>query len=429
METRKLNELQVTDEISKLIPESLTDEEKILRLEEKEKRAAVIAWMTKDPEVNIIIAFSGGKDSIYMVLYCLFVLNIPAERIELWHHDVDGHGEELFDWKVTPDYCRAFAKAFGLKLLFSYRHGGIVKRLLRLHEPLESIYYQSEPDGPFYEIKSDPTRINDAGRWPSVNSDLQTRWCSPSVKIEVASAVFTNDPRFKGTKEKPTKTVFLTGERHDESTARLMLKEVEVYRSSEQKFVSYRHVILWRPNVEVTERMVWDMMEKHKVQAHPCYMIGWSRCSCQLCIFNQTPYWKTIMEISPEKITRMRELEVITASYPKNEGREHTLYDGMTIIEKATKPAPLSKELKAELKSLHAALIYLSSEEDKATIQARITEIEVMKTLPAEPVIDVNDPENAYWIKQATEKFDHPIIIDNWKLPKGAMSKIKCGAT
>ena len=64
METGKLNELQVTDEISKLIPESLTEEEKILRLDEKDTRAAVIAWMKNDPEVNVIIAFSGGKDSI-----------------------------------------------------------------------------------------------------------------------------------------------------------------------------------------------------------------------------------------------------------------------------------------------------------------------------------------------------------------------------
>ena len=59
----------------------------------------------------IIIAFSGVTDSIAMVLFYLFELNIPKERIELWHHDVDGHGEELFDWKTTPQYCQAFADA------------------------------------------------------------------------------------------------------------------------------------------------------------------------------------------------------------------------------------------------------------------------------------------------------------------------------
>ena len=378
------NELDITDTISKLIPESLSEEEKILKLEQGAKREAVIKWLQSDPEVKIIIAFSGGKDSIYMVLYFLFELNVPADRIELWHHDIDGHGEELFDWKTTPEYCRAFAKAFGLKLLFSYRKNGIVGRLLRLNEPLQNIYFQSEPDGPFHEVVSKQTAINEGGRWPAVSSDLNSRWCSAAVKISVAQAALTNDPRLNGTKEKPSKILFCTGERHDESTARESLKEVEVYRASDQRFVSYRHVLLWRPNVDVTERQVWDMMEKHKVQAHPCYMIGWNRCSCQLCIFNRPPIWNTILEISPEKVIRIRELEEQTASFPRNNGIEQTLYHGRTILEQA---------------------------------------------VLGEAVIDVSDPENAYWIKQATVKYDHPIIIDNWTLPKGAKSKITCGAT
>lgn len=383
MDNTEIGEIGITNDIDKLRKESQSEEERIISLEQKEQRESVIRWIKEDEEVKIIIAFSGGKDSIYMVLYYLFELNIPAHRIELWHHDVDGHGEELFDWKVTPEYCVAFANAFGLKLLFSYRKGGIVGRLLRKDEPLGDVYFQSEPGGKFHCAKSKESEKDTGGRWMQVGSNMKLRWCSGTVKIDVASRVLTNDPRLNGTKEKPTKIVFNTGERHDESTARKNLKEVEIYRN--EKMVSYRHVILWRPNVEVTEQQVWDLIKKHKVQAHPCYMIGWNRCSCQLCIFNASEYWRTLLTISPEKMIRFRELEEQTASFEVNKGKEHTLYDGLTIFQKA--------------------------------IQG------------GDGIVDMSDPVTAYWVKQATEKFDHPIIIENWKLPKGALTKLNCGAT
>jgi len=34
-----------------------------------------------------IVAFSGGKDSIALVLYLLSV-GVPTHKIELWHHDM-----------------------------------------------------------------------------------------------------------------------------------------------------------------------------------------------------------------------------------------------------------------------------------------------------------------------------------------------------
>jgi 3'-phosphoadenosine 5'-phosphosulfate sulfotransferase (PAPS reductase)/FAD synthetase len=269
-----LSELAIKEKIGELQRESMSAAEKIIALEQKEQRERLIDWIKTDPEVKIIIAFSGGKDSIYMVLFYLYVLHIPPDRIELWHHDVDGHGEELFDWKSTPEYCMAFARAFNLKLLFSYRKGGIVGRLLRNNEPLGDVFYQSEPGGEFHCAKSDPNKLNTGGRWMQVGSDMKKRWCSSSVKIEVASRILTNDQRLQGSPERPVKIVFNTGERHDESTARKNLKEVEVYRGT--RLVSTRNVILFRPNVSISEQQVWQMMKAHRVQPHPCYMIGLS---------------------------------------------------------------------------------------------------------------------------------------------------------
>jgi hypothetical protein len=62
----------------------------------------------------------------------LLDLGVPRERIELWHHDVDGReGSRLMDWPVTRDYCRAFAAAFGLPIFFSWKVGGFEREMCR----------------------------------------------------------------------------------------------------------------------------------------------------------------------------------------------------------------------------------------------------------------------------------------------------------
>lgn len=45
----------------------------------------------------IIILFSGGKDST-ACYYKLLEMGVPKEKIELWHHDIDGgHAQEVCD--------------------------------------------------------------------------------------------------------------------------------------------------------------------------------------------------------------------------------------------------------------------------------------------------------------------------------------------
>ena len=345
------------------------------------QRSALTKYILENPSVKIPVAFSGGKDSIAMVLH-LLELGVPKSQMELWHHDVDGHGEELFDWHVTPEYCQAFADAIGIKLLFSYRAGGIVKRLLRNNEPRGDVYYQT-PDYQWHMTPSDHNALNTGGRWPSKGNDMNARWCSSEVKIDVASQILSNDPRLQGTRDKPMEILLCTGERHLESDKRATYAELQIYKKG--SFTANRKVLSWRPIIEYSEEMVWELLKKWKIQPHPCYYLGWGRCSCQLCIFNEAPYWAASYEISPEKIIRIRQLEIITARYPKNEGREHTLYDKMDIFEKSTM---------------------------------------------AKPVINLDTEEARFWIKQATEQFTLPIFVQGeWKLPSGAFKKENCGAS
>lgn len=74
-------------------------------------------------EINLV-AFSGGKDSVAMVLH-LLRSGVNPETIHLHHHDVDGGGLNLWDWQCTKSYCQAFADYFGLQIFFSGRVGGI----------------------------------------------------------------------------------------------------------------------------------------------------------------------------------------------------------------------------------------------------------------------------------------------------------------
>ena len=73
-----------------------------------------------------IIAFSGGKDSTACFLH-LLESGVPVEKIELWHHLIDGRSGSFMDWNVTEDYCRKFAAAFGVTIYFSWKEGGFKK--------------------------------------------------------------------------------------------------------------------------------------------------------------------------------------------------------------------------------------------------------------------------------------------------------------
>lgn len=59
----------------------------------------------------IVVLISGGKDSVACYLK-LLELGVPKERIEFWHHDIDGgHPSRRMDWKCTQNYVKALTGA------------------------------------------------------------------------------------------------------------------------------------------------------------------------------------------------------------------------------------------------------------------------------------------------------------------------------
>ncbi len=306
----------------------------------------------------ILVAFSGGKDSVAMVLH-LLDHGISKDRIHLHHHLVDGAGENLFDWPCTESYCQAFADQFGLQLFFSYRKGGILREIQRRDEPTQDVYYQVTPGGPYLVAPSNKAKSNTRLKFPAISGNLITRWCSGTAKIDVLRTVISHNPAYLG------EIFVLTGERRQESAGRAKYQEVESHKMDCKKRVA----TAWRPVIDWTEDQVWQIMARYNVQPHPAYMLGWSRCSCQLCIFGSPTIWASIDKIQPAKVNRIADIE---------RDINFTMYAGAGIRERIVQGTPFEM-----------------------------------------------DP---FWINQASGTFTAPVIIDKWKLPAGAFRSETAGS-
>ena len=133
---------------------------------------------------RVIVAFSGGKDSIASLLKVLEA-GVPPERIDVYHHDVDGAGPAFRDWPCTTAYCRAVAEALGVPFYLSWKEGGFLREMLRDGVPTAPICFQT-PNGTIGRVGgSGPigTRL----RFPQVSLDLNQRWCSAYLKIDSAT--------------------------------------------------------------------------------------------------------------------------------------------------------------------------------------------------------------------------------------------------
>lgn len=278
-----------------------------------------------------IVAFSGGKDSLACFLH-LLDLGIPKEKIELWHHDIDGHGETFMDWEVTPAYCRAVAQAFGVPIYFSWKEGGFLREMMRENSSTAAINFET-PIG----VLSSGGNSNKKGtrkKFPQVSPDLRVRWCSAYLKIDVCSAAIRGQKRFNN-----SRTLVLSGERAEESAARAKYKVLEPDRSDRRNGRDKRHVDRWRPIKDWTEKQVWEIIERYKVRVHPSYYMGWGRCSCKFCIFGNANQFASAYEVSPEQGEKLIALEQEFGCTIKRKT------DLRTLINQG-KPYPLVRELK-----------------------------------------------------------------------------------
>lgn len=268
----------------------------------KDVRPDTTSILPLDEYDYIVVSFSGGKDSLACYLH-LLDLGVPPGRIELWHQAVDGQpgvDERFFDWPVTESYCHAVADAFGSRLLFQWKEQGFQGEMLRQDEPTKPTSFELI-DGNVMQARSGIPKEGTRLKFPQVSADLRVRWCSAYLKIDVASKVFTNDPRFDG-----ASVVMLTGERRQESGARSRYAQADKHKSSGGKG---RRVDQWRAVIDWTEEEVWEIIERYRVRPHPAYYLGWSRVSCFPCIFGNPDQWASVRDVDPELFKKIRQYE------------------------------------------------------------------------------------------------------------------------
>lgn len=279
----------------------------------------------------ILTALSGGKDSIASFLALIEAGADPAAMAVI-HHHVDGlEGSTLMDWPSTPGYCEAFARHFNVPIIHSWRQGGFEAEMLRQNAPTAGVSYQI-----------DDRRVDLAGAanaplgtrmaFPQVAADLSVRYCSASLKIDVADRVLRNDPMFAN-----KRTLFITGERAEESPNRARYAFFEPHRADRRNGKAGRTIDHCRPVLKWTEQQVWNIIARNGILPHPAYYAGFGRLSCRACIFANDAQWATLQTYDPVGFTTI-------AEYEARFGRTIHRKDSVLIRAARTLPFPAATE-------------------------------------------------------------------------------------
>jgi 3'-phosphoadenosine 5'-phosphosulfate sulfotransferase (PAPS reductase)/FAD synthetase len=202
-----------------------------------------------------------------------------------------------------------------------WRHGGFHRELLKENARIAPVSFEylggGVGTGGRVRGKVGTRRLS-----PQVTADLSKRWCSPSLKIDVASIAISNEPRFRG-----KRLLFLSGERRQESAARSRYAEMEQHWTHTKS----RHVDHWRMVIDWSEEQVWDIMREYRVACHPAYYLGWGRVSCLACIFGQADQWASVRLIAPDLVHRI-------ARYKRDFGK--TIHRGRSVVQLADQGTP-----------------------------------------------------------------------------------------
>ena len=317
----------------------------------------------------IVVLISGGKDSVACYLK-LLELGVPKERIEFWHHDIDGgHPSRRMDWKCTQNYVKALADAEGIKLRVSYRVNGFFGELYRIgaSEPIEWIdpdtgeVKQCKLSSNYLKCKELKEQVTEEMeellkkygyrmKFPAKTGDLSRRWCSAYLKICVADTVVSNLDRLGELEElggkrhkfpakggthsgrwcsgnlkaavqdsvtanlketkRDKKILIVSGERRGESAGRSKYNEMEIHRTNAE-IKAHRIVHQWRCCIDYSEKDVWELLKRHHINPHPCYRIGWNRCSCMMCIFSTPRLFAGVKELFPDDYAALRHDEEV----------------------------------------------------------------------------------------------------------------------
>ena len=106
------------------------------------------------------------------------------------------------------------------------------------------------------------------------------------------------------------KILIVSGERRGESAGRSKYNEMEIHRTNAEA-KAHRIVHQWRCCIDYSEKDVWELLKRHHINPHPCYRIGWNRCSCMMCIFSTPRLFAGVKELFPDAYASLRHDEEV----------------------------------------------------------------------------------------------------------------------
>lgn len=142
-------------------------------------------------------------------------------------------------------------------------------------------------------------------RFPQVSASLSVRWCSASLKVDVADRALRGQDRFLN-----CRTLVVTGERAEESPARARYAAFEPHRTDTRNGTRrHRHVDHWRPVHQWSEAEVWAILRRWRVMPAYPYQVGFSRLSCASCIFGNADQFATLKWMDANRFAKLNGYE------------------------------------------------------------------------------------------------------------------------
>jgi len=132
-------------------------------------------------------------------------------------------------------------------------------------------------------------------RLPAKGALLNGRYCTSVGKAKVYEKSIR---QHMDTKE-GVKILVVSGERRGESVNRSKYNEIEL-SSCNATAKGNRLVHHWRLVIDFNEADIWEVLKRHHCVPHPCYALGWNRCSCAMCIFSKREQWAGVRELFPD---------------------------------------------------------------------------------------------------------------------------------